>query len=97
MTCDICNENAYRIRAIGNGVFSCFPCLRKQPEPDQLVNIGSPRFFLKGYGLVSENEIKEVKSRVMLDLDPVKATYRLGRVNRYGKLEEKCPTYGDYD
>ena len=54
------------------------------------------RIWLKHYGYTTENECKEVKSRVMLNYKGKGKGYDLGRINRYGKIEEREPSYGDY-
>ena len=93
LKCDVCNEIAYKTIFIGNGIYSCKNCLRMPPK--ELGGAVINKIRLAHYGSTSENELKEVKSRVMMNLKQ-DGTYDLFRRNKYGKIEEKEPTYGDW-
>ena len=89
MTCDICNENVYRVRLIGNGVFACQGCRREPPKEYAPLIVN--RVFLHGEW-TTIREMDEVRRRVPLNVKK-DGTYDLGRRSENGRIEEREPTY----
>ena len=96
MKCDVCEQDKYKLRHINGSEskYACYDCILGKTGYKSEVGIVN-KVWLKDYGFTTENEIKEVKSRVMLNYKGRGSGYDLGRRNKWGKIECKEPTYGD--
>lgn len=90
MTCDKCKKEVLRIRATGNGGWSCGDCFY---VPQTRFSASSETVFLKDYGKVSKARINELKRRVILPYNRKDGGYYLGRMGENGKVQEREPSY----
>ena len=91
LKCDSCGQEwVYKLTVIGEKGM-CENCYSAPASQDhsQLVET----FHLEEYGNVSKARWKELWSRTILPYEKGQGEYYLGRKNRYGKIEEKSPTY----
>lgn len=90
--CDVCNtEGHYKLRSLGNDVWSCYSCLR---VPDKAINVGIKNKIRIGSQWATEKQLKELERRVILPYDKPGGGYYLGRRMENGKIcEDRHPDY----
>ena len=94
LICKNCKRKKHRLVFVKSDFWVCRECLNITNAKHGLTFVN--KVWLKDYGWTTRNEIKEVKSRVMLNYKGKGSDYDLGRINRWGRVEEKSPSYGDW-
>lgn len=91
-TCDICQtEGHYRLRYIGNSVYSCVGCLRTEPKD---IGLGIKEWVKVGETWATKRQLKEMERRVILPYNKPDGGYYLGRRGENGKVQEnRQPDY----
>jgi len=91
--CDICEtEGHYRLRAIGNGVWSCMGCLRTPPSE---LSVGIQTKIKVGNLWATQSQLNEMDRRVIIPGTLTKdGSYKIGRRMENGRISEnQVPRY----
>ena len=92
MQCDSCQENVYRIRSVGPGMWLCHGCMGKRTDPKMVYGKVVERIKL-GDLKVSRAQLGELERRVKLPYKKEGGGYYLGRRMENGTVSEKWPDY----